>query len=55
MPLDRVNGEVLDGLVAVIIMRTIAGQERFVARDYDLPAPVIKSLLATTKRKHYEH
>jgi hypothetical protein len=41
--------------VAVIVMRTIAGQERFVARDYDLPPSVIKSLLATTKQKHYEH
>ena len=44
-----------EGKVAVVFLRSIAGKEHFVVRDYDLPPPVMQALLATTGKKHREH
>ena len=39
-----------DRKVAVIFQRTIAGKDHYLTRIYDLPPPVIESLLATVPK-----
>ena len=44
-----------DFKVAIVFQRRIAGADQYVSRVYDLPAPVMSSLLATTGKTIREH
>jgi hypothetical protein len=41
--------------LAVVVCRPIAGKEHFVVRDYELPRPVIQSLINAAGKKPREH